>query len=85
MIALWGDAGVRDVLRHRKICLEEGPGFFLNDLERVTVPNYLPTDDDALRARLKTVGVSEYTFEMEVSAGRETGTQWRIVDVGGSR
>ncbi|KAJ7098222.1 guanine nucleotide binding protein, alpha subunit [Mycena epipterygia] len=85
MIALWSDAGVRDVLRRRKIRLEEGPGFFLNDLERVTVPNYLPTDDDVLRARLKTVGVSEYTFEMEVAAGRETGTEWRIVDVGGSR
>ncbi|KAJ7034517.1 G-protein alpha subunit-domain-containing protein [Mycena alexandri] len=62
-----------------------GYGGFLEDLERVTGPNYLPTDDDVLRARLKTVGVSEYTFEMEVSTGRETGTEWRIVDVGGSR
>ncbi|KAJ7484350.1 guanine nucleotide binding protein, alpha subunit [Mycena latifolia] len=85
MIALWGDPAVREVLRRRKIRLEEGPGFFLNDLERVTGLNYLPTDDDVLRARLKTVGVSEYTFEMEVATGRETGTEWRIVDVGGSR
>ncbi|KAJ7669389.1 guanine nucleotide binding protein, alpha subunit [Mycena polygramma] len=85
MRALWADPGVREVLRRRKIRLEEGPGFFLNDLDRVTGPNYLPTDDDVLRARLKTVGVSEYTFEMEVPTGRETGTEWRIVDVGGSR
>ncbi len=35
------------------------------------------------RARLKTVGVCEYKFEME--AGFESGTEWRIVDVGGSR
>ncbi|KAJ7323002.1 guanine nucleotide binding protein, alpha subunit [Mycena albidolilacea] len=84
MMALWADPGVRAVLRRRKVRLEEGPGFFLNDLERVTAPNYLPTDDDVLRARLKTVGVSEYTFEMEVSTGRETGTEWRIVDVGGT-
>ena len=41
--------------------------------------------DDVLKARLKTVGVSEYKFEMEVSAGRDSGTEWRIVDVGGSR
>lgn len=41
--------------------------------------------DDVLKARLKTVGVSEYRFEMEVSAGRDSGTEWRIVDVGGSR
>lgn len=41
--------------------------------------------DDVLKARLKTVGVAEYKFEMEVSAGRDSGTEWRIVDVGGSR
>ncbi len=36
-----------------------------------------------LKARLKTIGVSEYKFEME--AGDQRGAQWRIVDVGGSR
>jgi hypothetical protein len=34
---------------------------------------------------LKTVGVSETSFEMEAPAGREAGTEWRIIDVGGSR
>ena len=57
----------------------------MDDLERVTSLRYTPTDDDVLKARLKTVGVSEYKFEMEVSAGRDSGTEWRIVDVGGSR
>lgn len=60
-------------------------GSFLDDLERVTALKYMPTDDDVLKARLKTVGVSEYKFEMEISAGRDSGTEWRIVDVGGSR
>lgn len=41
--------------------------------------------EDVLHARLKTVGVSEYKFEMEASAGRDAGTEWRIIDVGGSR
>jgi hypothetical protein len=41
--------------------------------------------DDVLRARLKTVGVSEHRFEMEAPAGRDAGTEWRIIDVGGSR
>ncbi|TDL24443.1 G-alpha-domain-containing protein [Rickenella mellea] len=85
MITLWRDPVVRDVLRRRKVRLEEQPGFFLDDLERVTSLKYLPSDDDVLRARLKTVGVSEYTFEMETSAGRESGAEWHIVDVGGSR
>ena len=29
--------------------------------------------------------MSEYRFEMEAAAGRDSGTEWRIVDVGGSR
>ncbi|KAJ8508763.1 hypothetical protein ONZ45_g9004 [Pleurotus djamor] len=85
MMQLWGDEWVRDVLKRRKVRLEEGPGFYLNDLERVTSLRYMPSDDDVLKARLKTVGVSEYKFEMEVPAGRDSGTEWRIVDVGGSR
>ncbi|KAK0492570.1 guanine nucleotide-binding protein alpha-4 subunit [Armillaria luteobubalina] len=85
MIHLWSDKGVRRVLKKKRIRLEEFPGFFLNDLERITSLKYMPTDDDVLKARLKTVGVSEYRFEMEVSAGRDSGTEWRIVDVGGSR
>ncbi|KAH9887208.1 G-alpha-domain-containing protein [Cubamyces lactineus] len=83
MIALWQDHVVRQILRRRKIRLEESPGFYLNDLNRVTSLAYFPSDDDVLRARLKTVGVSEYSFHME--AGPETGTEWRIIDVGGSR
>ncbi|KAF9067094.1 guanine nucleotide binding protein, alpha subunit [Rhodocollybia butyracea] len=85
IMQLWADRGVRELLHRRKIKLEEHPGFFLNDLERVTSLKYTPTDDDVLKARLKTVGVSEYRFRMEVSTGREIGADWRIVDVGGSR
>ncbi|KZT00652.1 G-alpha-domain-containing protein [Laetiporus sulphureus 93-53] len=83
LIALWHDPTVRTILRLRKIRLEEGPGFFLDELDRITSMKYTPSDDDVLKARLKTVGVSEYRFEME--AGTEQGTQWRIIDVGGSR
>ncbi|KAL4251985.1 P-loop containing nucleoside triphosphate hydrolase [Abortiporus biennis] len=83
IMALWNDHTVRSVLKKRKIRLEESPGFFLDDLERVTSLKYLPSDEDVLKARLKTVGASEYRFHME--AGSESGTEWRIIDVGGSR
>lgn len=85
LILLWNDDVVREILKRKKVRLEEFPGFFLNDLKRVTSLKYMPSDDDVLKARLKTVGVSEYKFEMEVTAGRDSGTEWRIVDVGGSR
>ena len=51
----------------------------------MTSLKYLPSDDDVLKARLKTVGVSEYKFEMEIRAGRDSVSEWRIIDVGGSR
>lgn len=35
---------------------------FLNDSERIAVRNYQPTDDDVVRARLRTLGVQEYKF-----------------------
>ena len=41
--------------------------------------------DDVLKARLKTVGACEYKFHLEATAGTESGTEWRIIDVGGSR
>ncbi|KAF8268004.1 guanine nucleotide binding protein, alpha subunit [Lactarius quietus] len=82
LMQLWASMRVREILALRRIRPEEESGFFLNDLDRVTGYNYVPTDDDVLRARLKTIGVSEYKFEMEAG---DQGTQWRIVDVGGSR
>ena len=33
---------------------------FLNDLDRVTDINYTVTDDDVVRARLRTLGIQEY-------------------------
>jgi guanine nucleotide-binding protein subunit alpha len=56
---------------------------FLDDLDRIASDNYVPSDDDVLRARLKTVGVSEYRFTRETT--NMVGSDWRIYDVGGSR
>ena len=36
---------------------------FLNDLERIASRNYEPSDDDVVRARLRTLGVQEYKIE----------------------
>jgi len=37
----------------------------MNDLDRVVTRNYQPTDDDIIRARLRTLGVQEYHFVFE--------------------
>ncbi|KIJ39014.1 hypothetical protein M422DRAFT_32883 [Sphaerobolus stellatus SS14] len=81
--ALWTDPNIDAILKKRKLRVDDLPGFFLNDLDRIANVNYVPSDDDVLRARLKTVGVTEYRFTRETP--NTMGADWRIYDVGGSR
>ncbi|KAI0791447.1 guanine nucleotide binding protein, alpha subunit [Irpex lacteus] len=86
MIKLWEDKTVQSVLEFQKLRLQDLPGFFLDSLERITAARYVPTDDDILRARLKTLGVSEYRFQVKDGTGFGSSTrEWRVYDVGGHR
>ncbi|KAH7882371.1 guanine nucleotide binding protein, alpha subunit [Phlebopus sp. FC_14] len=86
MIRLWADPTIRKLMEMEKMRPEEMAGFFLDALERVTSPRYVPTDDDILRARLKTVGVSEHSFTMKAGPlGSAMSHHWRVYDVGGQR
>ncbi|KAG6884558.1 hypothetical protein C0993_010118 [Termitomyces sp. T159_Od127] len=80
---LWEDPVVTEMLNRRKARIEDSPGFFLNDAERIASRNYQPTDDDVIRARLRTLGVQEYRFVFD--SGRTVGQEWRLFDVGGTR
>ncbi|EKM61835.1 uncharacterized protein PHACADRAFT_248702 [Phanerochaete carnosa HHB-10118-sp] len=80
---LWRDKRVRQKLTERRIRLEESSGFYLDELDRITAKMYFPTDDDVLKARLKTTGVVEHTFT--VSNPEFRGVEWKIYDVGGAR
>ncbi|KAL5497750.1 hypothetical protein ACEPAH_2681 [Sanghuangporus vaninii] len=84
MKALWRDKVVREAIRVRKIRLMDCAEFFLNDIDRVCAQRYVPSDDDIIRARLRTVGVQEHTLTLESSADSNNRT-WIIYDVGGSR
>ncbi|OSD01266.1 G-alpha-domain-containing protein [Trametes coccinea BRFM310] len=83
MWALWTDNTVRAILDKRSMRPEEGPGFFLNDVMRVAARGYEPTEDDVVRARLRTMGVQEHRIMVE--KGTEAGYEWIIYDVGGAR
>jgi len=77
--SLWADSGVQ-------LCYEKGNQYALHDnmnyfyeaLDRVFAPNYIPTDQDILRCRLKTTGIVETTFLL----GPLT---YKMFDVGGQR
>ncbi|KAH0834093.1 guanine nucleotide binding protein, alpha subunit [Lanmaoa asiatica] len=77
---LWDDSVVQQILTQRKAHIEDSPGFFLNDIERIASSGYEPSDDDIVRARLRTVGVQEHKFIME-----DQGREWIMYDVGGTR
>lgn len=51
---------------------------FCDDLDRFWDPNYVPTDQDLLRSRLRTTGITETVFDL----GQLT---YRMFDVGGQR
>lgn len=51
---------------------------FFEDLDRLFNKEFIPTDQDVLRARLRTTGITETHFDL--------GTlQYRMFDVGGQR
>ncbi|KAI6136174.1 guanine nucleotide binding protein, alpha subunit [Pisolithus sp. B1] len=83
MSGLWKDPNVKQRLRELKLRIEESSGFFLDEISRVTTLRYFPTDQDVLKARLKTLGVVEHSFSIP-DCHRRT-IQWKIYDVGGAR
>ncbi|KAJ7758013.1 G-protein alpha subunit [Mycena metata] len=82
---LWADAAVRELLEKKDISLRDGGGYFMDDVMRVTAPDYVPTDSDILRARIKTMGVEEHLFEKESAPGTRGVKDFWIYDVPGSR
>ncbi|BGP41133.1 hypothetical protein JCM10449v2_005103 [Rhodotorula kratochvilovae] len=75
--ALWMDRGMQQVLR-KDGCDLAIPENFFSDLDRLFDPAYSPSEQDVLRCRQKTTGISETIFS-------ERGMQYRIFDVGGQR
>ncbi|KAG5651206.1 hypothetical protein H0H81_009473 [Sphagnurus paluster] len=63
MKALWDDRTVKLALRRRRLQLPDSAGFFLNDLERIAARDYVVSDNDIVRARLRTVGIQEHRLK----------------------
>lgn len=76
---LWRDPGVKEAVnRSREFQLNDSAVYYFNSIERMANPNYLPTDQDILRSRVKTTGITETTFKV----GDLT---YKLFDVGGQR
>ncbi|KJZ78737.1 Guanine nucleotide-binding protein alpha-2 subunit [Hirsutella minnesotensis 3608] len=76
---LWRDSGVRAVMaKGNEYALHDNLAYFLDDLDRIWAEGYIPTDQDLLRSRLRTTGITETIFDL----GQLT---YRMFDVGGQR
>ncbi|XP_067908139.1 guanine nucleotide-binding protein G(i) subunit alpha-2a [Heterodontus francisci] len=76
---LWGDTGVQACFgRSREYQLNDSAAYYLNDLERIARSDYIPTQQDVLRTRVKTTGIVETHFTFK-------DLHFKMFDVGGQR
>ncbi|KAG6819953.1 hypothetical protein H0H93_007092 [Arthromyces matolae] len=80
--ALWSHRAVKRLIEAKKLRLEESAPFFLDNIDRIIEPDYIPTNADILNVRLQTLGVMEHTFQ--INMGGMT-YDWKLYDVGGAR
>ncbi|XP_043979286.1 guanine nucleotide-binding protein G(i) subunit alpha-2-like [Gambusia affinis] len=76
---LWEDGGVQSCFtRAREYQLNDSAAYYLNDLERIAKSDYIPTQQDVLRTRVKTTGIVETHFTFK-------DLHFKMFDVGGQR
>ena len=76
---LWKDAGIQECFsRSREYQLYDSAAYLFDAVERTAAPDYIPTEQDILRTRMKTTGVVETRFTFK-------DLNFKMFDVGGQR
>ena len=79
MKSLWHDGGVQKCyMRSNEYQLIDSAAYYLNNLDVISMPSYIPDEQDVLRARVRTLGIVETRFNLK-------NLRFRLVDVGGQR
>ncbi|KAI6214082.1 hypothetical protein M3Y94_00226700 [Aphelenchoides besseyi] len=79
MQRLWKDEGVQECYRRsNEYQIDDSAKYFLDNLNRLSAADYTPNEQDLLRTRIKTTGITEVLFELK-------GLTFRVIDVGGQR
>ncbi|ESO87888.1 hypothetical protein LOTGIDRAFT_194019 [Lottia gigantea] len=77
--SLWEDEGIQECYdRRREYQLTDSAKYYLDSVNRIAEPDYLPSLQDILRVRVPTTGIIEYPFDLDSII-------FRMVDVGGQR
>jgi guanine nucleotide-binding protein G(i) subunit alpha len=77
--ALWKDPGIQQAFsRQAEFQLNDSAAYYFEAVDRLALPNYIPSEQDVLRSRAKTTGIIETEFTVDK-------TKFLMVDVGGQR
>ncbi|KIJ51433.1 hypothetical protein M422DRAFT_158478 [Sphaerobolus stellatus SS14] len=79
---LWRNIPAKELIKKRRLRLEDCAEFFLENIDRIASPEYLPSMDDIMRARIQTMGIAEHEFEITLGS---KAVKWLLYDVGGAR
>jgi len=76
---IWNDQGIKYTYSFRSSYqLNDSTEYFYQRLREVVQPDYVPTEQDILRARIRTTGIVEHVFNIKEN-------EFRMFDVGGQR
>lgn len=79
LLEVWSDGGVQKaVAKGHEFALNDNVQYFFENVERMFQADWLPDDQDMLRSRLKTTGITETVFDLKDLI-------FRMMDVGGQR
>ena len=79
MIILWREEAIQSCLaRSKEYQLNDSAGYFLSELSRISKIDYIPSEEDVLKARVITTGINETQFTIK-------GSLFKMIDVGGQR
>ncbi|CAL4062982.1 unnamed protein product [Meganyctiphanes norvegica] len=79
MKMLWKDEGLQQCFkRSSEYQLNDSADYYLNELDRLASPDYIPSTQDVLYTRVRSTGIVETKCEIK-------NMRFRILDVGGQR
>jgi len=77
--AVWRDPGIQKTFESRAMFqLTDSTDYYLNKITELAKDNWIPSEQDVLRSRVRTTGIAESEFLID-------GNQFKIFDVGGQR
>lgn len=68
MQRIWLDSGVQMCFeRASEYSLNDSASYFLEALDRISLSDYIPSEQDVLRTRVRTTGIVEILFHYKVN------------------